>query len=103
MTMQALDSEAEIQDWYHRNATSEAVRVRLSTDAGSILLHSLSGRLVASWAPTHLETRATEVIGERWTIGDKRLPEAFLVLESDTDYAAVREVAAGLWPTRARL
>lgn len=100
---QPLEPEADIQGWYYRTANSEAVRVRLSTNAGSILLHTLSGRLVASWAPGRLETRSTDVIGERWTVGDQRLPEAFLVLESDKDYAAVRKVSAGLWPTRARL
>jgi hypothetical protein len=99
MTRQALESEADIQGWYYRTATSEAVRIRLSTVAGSILLHTLSGRLVASWAPGHLEMRATDVIGERWTIGDRRLPEAFLVLESDKDHAAIRKVSVGLWPT----
>jgi hypothetical protein len=103
MTQPPLEPEADIQGWYHRNATGEPVRVRLSTDEGSILLHTLSGRLVASWAPGRLETRSTDVIGERWTIGDKRLPEAFLVLESDEDYAAIRKVSARLWPTRARL
>ena len=79
------------------------MRVRLSTNAGSIVLHTLSGQLVASWAPSHLETRATEVIGQRWTIGDRRLSEAFLVLESDKDYAAIRQVAAGIWPIGARV
>lgn len=67
------------------------------------MLHTLSGQLVASWAPSHLETRATEVIGQRWTIGDRRLSEAFLVLESDKDYAAIRQVAAGIWPIGARV
>ena len=95
--------EPEVQGWYHRNATSEAVRVRLSIDAAMISLHTLSGRLVAGWGPEFLETRATATIGERWTVGDRRLPEAFLVLESDQDYDALRKVAVGLRPVRARL
>ena len=99
---QPIEAEADIQGWYHLNATSEAVRVRLSIEPRLILLHTLSGRLVASWAQAHLETRAIETIGERWTIGDTRLPEAFLVLESDRDYTAIREISARLRPVRSR-
>ena len=98
-----IDAEADIQGWYHLNATSEAVRVRLSIEPRSILLHTLSGRLVASWAPDHLETRATDTIGERWSIGDRRLPEPYLVLESDGDYRTLRQAATRLRPVRARL
>ena len=100
---QPSTAESEMQGWYHRNATSEPVRVRLSIDAAAVSLHTLSGRLVASWGPEFLETRATATIGERWTVGDRRLPEAFLVLENDEDYQAVRKVAFGLRPPRARL
>jgi hypothetical protein len=59
----ALESpEADRQGWYYRNKTSEAVRVRLSIVDRSLLLHTLSDRLIASWSLDRLENR--EVLGE---------------------------------------
>ena len=94
-------AESELQGWYYRDATSEAVRVRLSIEATAISLHTLSGRLIAGWGPEFLETRVIATMGKRWTVGDRRLPEAFLVVENDQDYQALRKVAVGLPPVQA--
>jgi hypothetical protein len=93
----------EIQGWYLRNKTSEAMRVRLSFVESSLVLHTLSGRLVASWSLDQLENREIAVLGERWSIGDHRVPEAYLELESDDEYRAVRNVSLQLRPVRARM
>ena len=100
MTMSA---DQELQGWYYRNGTSDAERVRLSFVGGSLALHTLSERLVATWSLEQLENREIAVLGERWSIGDRCLPDPNLVLESDDDYRAVRAVSDQLRPVRARL
>jgi hypothetical protein len=97
---QPPEAETEIQGCYYRNATSEAVRVRLSIDASTVSLHTLSGRLMLAGRRIIWKIAT---IGERWLIGDGRLPEALLVLESDQDYQTVRKMASKLRPVRARL
>jgi hypothetical protein len=93
----------EIQGWYHQDNTSEAVRVRLSIEGDVLSLYTFWGRLVGSWSLDQLENRGMAMLSERWSIGDRRLPEAYLVLESDRDYSAVRAVSPALRPIRARL
>lgn len=94
-------SAPEIQGWYHHDPSAEAVRVRLSIIDGTLALHTLSDRLIARWSPDELENRGIEIFAARWRIGDRRVPDAFLVLESDDDYRAVREVASRLRSVRA--
>lgn len=96
-------SGLDIQGWYLRNKTSEAERVRLSFAEGSLVLHTLSDRVVANWSLDQLENREIAVLGERWSIGDRRVPEAYLELENDEDYSAVRKRSPQLRPMRARL
>jgi hypothetical protein len=79
------------------------VRVRLSVDGHSLHLHTLSDRLVAAWSIDHLENREIPIMGSKWRVGDCRLPEASLLLETDEDYIALRRTAAGLRSTSARL
>jgi hypothetical protein len=79
------------------------MRVRLLVVERSLHLQTLSDRLVAAWSLNHLETREVPVVGSTWRVGDRRLPEASLVLENDEDYTALRHVSAGLCSTRARL
>jgi hypothetical protein len=100
MTMSA---NQELQGWYHRIGTRDAERVRLSFIGGSLALHTLSERLVATWSLEQLENREIAVLGERWSIGDRRLPEPYLVLESDGDYLALRQTAPKLRSAPARL
>ena len=45
---QPSTAELEVQGWYHRNATGEPVRVRLSIDAAAVSLHTLSGSFQCS-------------------------------------------------------
>ena len=96
-------ADQDLQGWYYRNGTSDAERVRLSFVGGSLALHTLSERLVATWSLEQLENREIAMLGERWSIGDRRLPEPYLVLESDGDYRALRQTAPRLRPVRARL
>ena len=96
-------ADQELQGWYYRNGTSDAERVRLSFVGGSLALHTLSDRLVATWSLNQLENREIAVLGGSWSIGDRRLPDSYLVLEGDDDYRAVRAVSAKLRPVRARL
>lgn len=93
----------ELQGWYNPNNTSEAVRVRLLFEGGSVSLYTLSGRLIASWSLGRLQNRRIPTIGERWLVGDRDLPEASLMLESDRDYDAIRLRSTRLRPLRARL
>ena len=79
------------------------MRVRLAFVERSLHLHTLSDRLVASWSLDRLENRRIPVLGERWPIGDRHLPEASVVLESDDDYRQVRKVSPELRSERARL
>jgi len=101
MTQQS--SEFELQGWYYRDPSSEAVRVRLALTERSLHLHTLSDRLLASWSLDRLENRRIPLLGERWSIGDPHLPEASVVLESDDDYRQIREVAPKLRSERVRL
>ena len=96
-------ADQELQGWYYRNRTDEAERVRLSFVGGSLALHTLSERLVATWSLEQLENREIAVLGERWSIGDRRLVDSYLVLESDEDYRALRQTAPRLRPVRSRL
>ena len=96
-------TDRELQGWYHRNRTSDAERVRLSFVGDSLALHTLSERLVATWSLDHLENRDIQVLGDDWSIGDRRLPEPYLLLENDDDYRAVRAASTRLRPVRARL
>ena len=96
-------TDLELQGWYYRNRGSQAERVRLSFVGGSLALHMLSERLVATWSLEQLENREIAALGERWSIGDRRLPEPYLVLESDGDYRTLRQAAPRLRPVRARL
>ena len=96
-------ADQDLQGWYYRNGTGEAERVRLSFVGGSLALHTLSEWLVATWYLEQLENREIAVLGERWSVGDQRLPEPYLVLESDGDYRALRQTAPRLRPVRARL
>lgn len=96
-------SGAEIQGWYYENSASEPTRVRLSIHDRSLSLHTLSDRLVATWSLDQLETREVPVLGQSWRIGDRRLPEASLVLVNDRDYETLRELGTGLRPLRARV
>jgi hypothetical protein len=77
--------------------------VRLSADQRTLTLHTLSDRIVAAWALDHLENRKIPIIGASWSVGDRRLPEASLLLENDEDYSRLRRVAPRLKSTRARL
>jgi hypothetical protein len=94
-------TSGEIQGWYYRNKTSDAERVRLSFSGGSLTLHTLADRLVAAWALDHLENQEIPVIGASWSVGDRRLPEASLLLENDEDYGHLRRVAPRLKSRRA--
>ncbi|HJR22091.1 MAG TPA: hypothetical protein VJ822_10750 [Dongiaceae bacterium] len=96
-------TDRELQGWYHRNRTSDAERVRLSFAGDSLALHTLSERLIATWSLEQLENREIAHLGERWSIGDRRLPESYLVLENDQDYRALRQSAPRLRPVRARV
>jgi hypothetical protein len=78
-------SAPEIQGWYYQTPTSDAVRVRLSVVDRSLLLHTLSHRLIARWCLKQLQNREIAVLGERWSIGDRRLTGSYVVLESDDD------------------
>lgn len=98
-----IDPSDDIQGWYAETFTREPVRVRLSTDQRSLTLHTLSDRIVAAWALDHLENREIPIIGASWSVGDRRLPEASLLLENDEDYRRLRHVAPRLKSTRARL
>jgi hypothetical protein len=93
----------DIQGWYSERTTSEPVRVRLSADHRLLHLHTLSDRVVAAWSLDHLENREIPIIGANWSVGDRRLPEASLMLENDEDYASLRRVSPRLKSTRARL
>ena len=96
-------SDREIQGWYFLNRTSEPVRVRLSYDQDTLSLHSLSDRLIARWSLNELDNREIAVLSERWSIGDRPLPDASLVLESNDDYRALRRISGNLRPVRARM
>jgi hypothetical protein len=98
-------SDSELQGWYHQNRTSQAVRVRLLVTGASLSLQTLSGKPIASWSLDRLENREIPVLGTRWSVGDSLLPEAFLVVDSDDDYRALRQrsTSASLQPVRARL
>jgi hypothetical protein len=96
-------SAPEIQGWYYQTATSNAVRVRLSVVDRSLVLHTLSDRLIARWSLEELQNREITVLGERWSIGDRRVAASYLVLESDNDYRAIRAASPKLRPVRARL
>jgi hypothetical protein len=98
-----MSTDLELQGWYHRDRAGEAERVRLSFVGGSLALYTLSERLVATWSLEQLENREIATLGERWSIGDRRLPEPYLVLENDGDYRALRQAAPRLRPVRARL
>lgn len=95
-------SGREIQGWYHHDPSSDAVRVRLSIVEGTLALHTLSDRLIARWSLDQLENRGIAILAVRWRIGDRRVPDACLVLESDDDYRAVQEASSTLRPVRAR-
>jgi hypothetical protein len=56
-----------------------------------------------SWSLDQLETREVPVHGQSWRIGDRRLPEASLVIENDLDYSVLHGLSTGLHPVRARL
>ena len=58
---------------------------------------------MAAWSLDHLENREIPIIGGNWSIGDRRLPEAILLLESDEDYTDLRSLSPRLKSTRARL
>jgi hypothetical protein len=79
------------------------VRVRLSTDQRSLYLHTLSDRMVAAWSLDQLANREIPTIGANWPVGDRRLPEASLLLENDEDYTHLRRVSPRLKSTRTRL
>ncbi|HJT14947.1 MAG TPA: hypothetical protein VJ790_20145 [Dongiaceae bacterium] len=98
-----MTTDRELQGWYYRNRTSDAERVRLSFVGDSLALHTLSERLVATWSLDQLENREFQILGDNWSIGDRRLPESYLVLENDDDYRALRGTASRLRPVRARL
>jgi hypothetical protein len=96
-------SDREIQGWYFLHPASEPEHVRLSIDEHSLSLFAPSDRLIARWSLDQLENRGIAILSERWSIGDRRVPDAYLVLESDDDYRAVRKASAKLRPVRARL
>jgi len=98
-----IDPSDDVQGWYSEKLTSEQVRVRLSADSRSLYLHTLSDRLVAAWPLDHLENREIPIVGANWSVGDRRLPEASLLLENDEDYSDLRRVSPRLKSTRARL
>jgi hypothetical protein len=81
MTMSA---DQELQGWYYRNGTSDAERVRLSFVGGSLALHTLSNRLVATWSLSQLENGEIAVLGGSWSIGDRRLPDSCLKAATTT-------------------
>ncbi len=103
MTAQPAEAESELEGWYYQNGTSERCAFALSVDGAAVSLYAPSDRLVASWSLDQLENREIAVLSERWSIGDRRVPEAYLVLESDQDYSALRAVSPKLRPIRARL
>jgi len=92
-----------MQGWYRPDSQSERLRVRLSVERRSLVLHNLAGALAAQWSLDHLENRAIPVFGRDWIIGDRRLPGPTLVLENDRDYAVVRGTSSGLLPLRERI
>ena len=67
--------EADIQGWYRINGTADPVRVRLSMAGHLLMLHTLAGRLIASWSLNRLENREIPLLGERWLSAIARCPK----------------------------
>ena len=76
--------------------------MRLSIIDGTLALQTLSDRLIARWSLDQLENLGIGILAVRWRIGDRRVPDACLVLESVDDYRAVYEASGTLRPVRAR-
>ena len=92
----------EIIGSYSPDPSGAQVRVRVTVEGTSLVLRTLSERLVAQWSLNKLENRGIPVWGQTWTIGDRRLRGPALDLENDADYAVVATAAPTLRGVRTR-
>ena len=95
-------SPPDIVGSYYLDPSAEAVRVRVVIEGGSLVLYTLSDRLVARWSLNQLKNLGISVWGETWTIGDRRLRGPTLNLESDAEYAILAAAAPVLRSVHAR-